>query len=64
MMHGVAKWDGAACDTCCLCVCLHLIGMMTIGMAGTGEHDFVVLREVHDQLVCALPADGVRGEDE
>ncbi|KAF8269877.1 hypothetical protein EI94DRAFT_1724094 [Lactarius quietus] len=45
------------------CPRLRLVGLMTIGAAGGGEHDFTVLREARDRLVSALPADGVWGED-
>jgi uncharacterized pyridoxal phosphate-containing UPF0001 family protein len=45
------------------CPRLRLVGLMTIGAAGAGERDFVVLREARDRLVRALPADGVWGED-
>ncbi|KAH8987095.1 hypothetical protein EDB86DRAFT_2809149 [Lactarius hatsudake] len=45
------------------CPRLRLVGLMTIGAAGAGDHDFAVLREARDQLVRALPADGVWGED-
>ncbi|KAI9439739.1 hypothetical protein H4582DRAFT_1942537 [Lactarius indigo] len=45
------------------CPRLHLVGLMTIGAAGAGDRDFAVLREARDQLVRALPADGVWGED-
>ena len=45
------------------CPRLRLVGLMTIGAAGAGERDFVVLREARDRLVRALPADGAWGED-
>ncbi|KAH9053012.1 hypothetical protein EDB83DRAFT_2225690 [Lactarius deliciosus] len=45
------------------CPHLRLVGLMTIGAAGAGDRDFAVLREARDQLVRALPADGVWGED-
>ncbi|KAH9055198.1 hypothetical protein EDB87DRAFT_1642727 [Lactarius vividus] len=45
------------------CPRLRLVGLMTIGAAGAGDRDFAVLREARDQLMRALPADGVWGED-
>jgi hypothetical protein len=44
------------------CPCLRPVGLMTIGGAGGGERDFVVLREARNRPARVLLADGAWGE--